>query len=254
MMKKKPIRSKLHSADKTIAVSKLKDLERLENSVSEETIRTEKRQLEIDNYNFEEVNVVDDYFKGISFVDSALIVRLHKENYIKEVSIMPNGVVIYDAWISQVDGRMNKAEREKWVDNPLPYVFSGVIVAISPLAQMEYVKKKETLSDELKDSFKVPEVGDIVNLDHFMVADRRYYPNKQARDFIKNPEEYRIVHFDGYVKIHPSLIEGIVVDKNDFYNNISPFQNFIKFKQNGGLDQIKNEYEEKYGKETNGMD
>jgi hypothetical protein len=253
-MKKKPIRSKLHSADKTIAVSKLKDLERLENSVSEETIRTEKRQLEIDNYNFEEVNVVDDYFKGISFVDSALIVRLHKENYIKEVSIMPNGVVIYDAWISQVDGRMNKAEREKWVDNPLPYVFSGVIVAISPLAQMEYVKKKETLSDELKDSFKVPEVGDIVNLDHFMVADRRYYPNKQARDFIKNPEEYRIVHFDGYVKIHPSLIEGIVVDKNDFYNNISPFQNFIKFKQNGGLDQIKNEYEEKYGKETNGMD
>ena len=254
MMKKKPIRSKLHSADKTIAVSKLKDLERLENSVSEETIRTEKRQLEIDNYNFEEVNVVDDYFKGISFVDSALIVRLHKENYIKEVSIMPNGVVIYDAWISQVDGRMNKAEREKWVDNPLPYVFSGVIVAISPLAQMEYVKKKETLSDELKDSFKVPEVGNIVNLDHFMVADRRYYPNKQARDFIKNPEEYRIVHFDGYVKIHPSLIEGIVVDKNDFYNNISPFQNFIKFKQNGGLDQIKNEYEEKYGKETNGMD
>jgi hypothetical protein len=254
MMKKKPIRSKLHSADKTIAVSKLKDLERLENSVSEETIRTEKRQLEIDNYNFEEVNVVDDYFKGISFVDSALIVRLHKENYIKEVSIMPNGVVIYDAWISQVDGRMNKAEREKWVDNPLPYVFSGVIVAISPLAQMEYVKKKETLSDELKDSFKVPEVGDIVNLDHFMVADRRYYPNKQARDFIKNPEEYRIVHFDGYVKIHPSLIEGIVVDKNDFYNNISPFQNFIKFKQNGGLDQIKNEYEEKYGKETTRMD
>jgi hypothetical protein len=253
-MKKKPIRSKLHSADKTIAVSKLKDLERLENSVSEETIRTEKRQLEIDNYNFEEVNLVDDYFKGISFVDSALIVRLHKENYIKEVSIMPNGVVIYDAWISQVDGRMNKAEREKWVDNPLPYVFSGVIVAISPLAQMEYVKKKETLSDELKDSFKVPEVGDIVNLDHFMVADRRYYPNKQARDFIKNPEEYRIVHFDGYVKIHPSLIEGIVVDKNDFYNNISPFQNFIKFKQNGGLDQIKNEYEKKYGKETNGMD
>lgn len=254
MMKKKPIRSKLHSADKTIAVSKLKDLERLENSVSEETIRTEKRQLEIDNYNFEEVNVVDDYFKGISFVDSALIVRLHKENYIKEVSVMPNGVVIYDAWISQVDGRMNKAEREKWVDNPLPYVFSGVIVAISPLAQMEYVKKKETLSDELKDSFKVPEVGDIVNLDHFMVADRRYYPNKQARDFIKNPEEYRIVHFDGYVKIHPSLIEGIVVDKNDFYNNISPFQNFIKFKQNGGLDQIKNEYEEKYGKETSRMD
>jgi hypothetical protein len=253
-MKKKPIRSKLHSADKTIAVSKLKDLERLENSVSEETIRTEKRQLEIDNYNFEEVNVVDDYFKGISFVDSALIVRLHKENYIKEVSVMPNGVVIYDAWISQVDGRMNKAEREKWVDNPLPYVFSGVIVAISPLAQMEYVKKKETLSDELKDSFKVPEVGDIVNLDHFMVADRRYYPNKQARDFIKNPEEYRIVHFDGYVKIHPSLIEGIVVDKNDFYNNISPFQNFIKFKQNGGLDQIKNEYEEKYGKETTRMD
>lgn len=254
MMKKKPIRSKLHSADKTIAVSKLKDLERLENSVSEETIRTEKRQLEIDNYNFEEVNVVDDYFKGISFVDSALIVRLHKENYIKEVSVMPNGVVIYDAWISQVDGRMNKAEREKWVDNPLPYVFSGVIVAISPLAQMEYVKKKETLSDELKDSFKIPEVGDIVNLDHFMVADRRYYPNKQARDFIKNPEEYRIVHFDGYVKIHPSLIEGIVVDKNDFYNNISPFQNFIKFKQNGGLDQIKNEYEEKYGKETSRMD
>jgi hypothetical protein len=73
MMKKKPIRSRLHSADKTIAVNKLKDLERLENSISEETIRTERRQSEIDQYNFEEVNVIDDYFSGLSFVDSALM-------------------------------------------------------------------------------------------------------------------------------------------------------------------------------------
>lgn len=253
-MKKKPIRSKLHSADKTIAVSKLKDLERLENSISEETIRTERRQSEIDQYNFEEINIIDEYFNGVSLVDSALIVRLHKENYIKEVSIMPNGVVMYDAWISQVDGRMNKADREKWVDNPLPYVFSGVIAAISPTAQLGYIKTKESLPEELKESYKVPEVGDVVHLDHFMVADRRFYPNKQARDFIKNPEEYRIVHFDGYVKIHPSLIEAVVTDKNDFYNNISPFQNFIKFKESGGLEQIKKEYEEKYGKEENGMD
>ena len=248
-MKKKPIKAKLHSADKTIAVSQLKDLERLQETVSAELVKTENKQHDIDDYNFQEINIIDDYFKGISFVDSALIVRLHKENYIKQVDVLPNGTVLYDAWVSQVDGRMNKADREKWVDNPLPYVFSGVIVAISPLAQLEYVKKKESLPEELKDQFKIPEVGDIVHLDHFMIADRRFYPNKQARDFIKNPEEYRIVHFDGYVKIHPSLIEGIVTDKEDFYRNLSPFQNFKEFEKSGELEKIKKEYEEK----TNGM-
>jgi hypothetical protein len=247
-MKKKPIRSKLHSADKSISLGKLKDLERLESDISEETVRIENRQLEIDRYNFEEVNDIDSYFSGVSFVDSAIIVRLHKENYIKEVNIMPNGTVMYDAWISQVDGRMNKADREKWVDNPLPYVFSGVIAAISPIAKLEYVKKKEALPEELKDSFKVPEVGDIINLEHFMVADRRFYTNKQARDFIKNPEEYRIVHFDGYVKIHPSLVENVVVDKVDFYRNMSPFQNFKSFEAAGGVDKIKEEYNKRYEK------
>jgi hypothetical protein len=245
MMKKKPIKSKLHSADKTIAISKLKDLERLDETISAENMKVENKQLEIDNYNYQEINIIDDYFKGISLIDSALIIRLHKENYIKQVDILPNGTVLYDAWISQVDGRMTKADREKWVDNPLPYVFSGVIVAISPIAQLEYIKKKEALPEELRDQFKIPEVGDIVNLDHFMVADRRFYLNKQARDFIKNPEEYRIIHFEGYVKIHPSLIENIVIDKEDFYRNLSPFQNFKQFENSGGLEQIKKEYEEK---------
>jgi hypothetical protein len=249
MIKRKPIKNKLHSANKTISISELRDLERT-NNVSEERLKVEEDQEKIDHYNFIEVNEVDSYFNSITFVDSAMIVRLHKENFIKQIDVMPNGMVSYDAWISQVDGRMNKADREKWVDNPLPYVFSGVIVAISPLAQLDYVKKKESLPEELRNGFKVPEVGDIVNLEHFMIADRRFYLNKQARDFIKNPEEYRIVHFEGYVKVHPTLIESLVIDKNEFYRELSPFQNFKVFEASGKLNQIK----EEYGKETTRVD
>ena len=245
----KPVRAKLHQSSKSMSLSDMKDLERdVLDKVSEETLRTEKKQEDIDNYNFNEVNVIDSYFEGIKLIDNTIIVRLHKENYIKEVSIMPNTSVIYDAYISQVDGRMNKAERENWVDNPLPYVYSGVIVAISPLAIAEFQKKKESLPYELQGEFHIPAVGDLVNLDHFMIADRRFYQNKQARDFIKNPKEYRIVHFDGYVKIHSSIIESIVHDKDDFYLNMSPYQQFKKFEAEGNLQKMKDEYNEKIAK------
>ena len=244
-MKNKPIRAKLHQASKTMKLDQINDLDKNNNEISQETIRTEKRQEEIDYYNISEVNQIDSYFNNISLVDDSIIVRLHKENYIKEISLLPNGSVIYDAWISQVDGRMNKAEREKWVDNPLPYVYSGVIVSISQLAKMSYIKKMESLPDELKKDFKVPEVGDIVNLEHFMIADRRFYLNKQARDFIKNPQEYRIVHFDGYVKIHSSLIESVVTNKEDFYLEISPYIKLKKFIEEGNLEKIKKEYDER---------
>jgi hypothetical protein len=54
----------------------------------------------------------------------------------------------------------------------------------------------------------------------------RYYPNKQERDFVKNPEEYRIEHFDGTVKIHPSYIDGIITDVDAYLENMSPYAQY----------------------------
>jgi hypothetical protein len=235
MKKRTPIKAKIHSANKAMSVADMKALEAKENE-NQRKLNIEKKQQEIDYYNFTLINEIDPYFKGISLTDESIIVRLHKENYIKEISIMPNGDVVYDAWTSQVDGRTSKTQKQKWVDNPLPYVFSGVIVAISPLTQAKFIEKRDSLPEELRDEFKIPQVGDTIMLDHFMIQDRRFYQNKQARDFIRNPEEYRIIHFEGYVKIHPSLIESVVVDMQDFNNNMSPYTNYLKYIQQHNIE------------------
>ena len=191
--------------------------------------RIERKQEEIDYYNSVTVNKIDPALSNVQLAGKSVIVRLHKENYIKGVSYYADNIPMYDAWISQVDGRMHQSQPAKWMDNPLPYVFSGVVVAISPAAKLDFVKEAQALS-EASYSFadanleaKALEVGDIVHLEHFMFPDKRFYLDKQARDFIKNPEEFRITHFEGYVKIHPSMIEGTVKDKTNFVYFSSPY-------------------------------
>lgn len=192
--------------------------------------RIEERQEEIDRYNFETCAIIDPHFDDIQFSNDDIIIRLHKENYVKEVEEVSGRNPIYDAWISQVDGRMHKADREKWIDNPFPYAYSGVIVHMSPLAKAFFKKKKKSIEEVDKNiakQFKVPEVGDIATLNHFRFADFRYYANKQKMDFVKNPNEYRIVHWEGYVKLHPGLIETVYKNKKAF-DVSSPYREYKK--------------------------
>lgn len=225
---KKPIKANLHKANTGLTaedISQLTNRKFETEGLSQKQI-TENRQKSIDQYNFGTCNIIDNAFDNINFVGTDVIVRLHKENYIKAVEFYANGEPVYDAWISQVDGRMTQHAPANWVDNPLPYIFTGVIVAMSPSAKEYFNKQKEMMKDS--SSYKIPTVGDLVNLEHFMIADKRFYLNKQKRDFIKNPTEYKIEHWEGYVKIHPGIIESVILDKDEYAKTSSPFYNYYK--------------------------
>ena len=220
MLKKELIRAKVQSAKK-MPINDAMDLQGVSNNRQNEA---EKRQELIDEYNFNVCLQPDNFFDQIQ-IEHGIIIQLFKENYIKDIDVIDNNV-FYDAWLSQVDGRMNRAEPEKWIDNPLPYITVGVVKAISPVIEMEYEKRKNDYKYSFNKEMKCLEVGDIVYLKHFMFADVRFYKNQQKRDFIKNPNEYRIQHWEGHVHIHQSLIDGIVIDKDKFINELSPYKTY----------------------------
>ena len=230
MTYQKPVlKSKLHSANRVLSSA---DQAQLEGRIADtKRSEVEQKQEEIDEYNYNTCSQIDPIFSTIQLSGKQIIVRLHKENYIKGVQMVGDAKIpIYDAWISQVDGRMRQTDPPRWVDNPLPYVFMGTVVAMSPLVAADYLAEKELLAklDPIAAAnFKVLEVGDVVHLNHFMFADHRFYINKQMRDFIKNPNEYRIEHWEGYVRIHPTVIEAIALDKNELFSPYAEYKRLL---------------------------
>lgn len=230
MAYQKPVlKEKLHQSPKVMTQA---DVNQLNNSKSVHKQEVEKRQELIDHYNFVECNQIDEFFNTVQLEGDAVIIKLHKENYIKSITEVGDNEVMYETWISQVDGRTSQTQSAKWIDNPLPYVNTGVIVAISPTAKynlMEKVRKVHETNPELASTMKVLSPGDIVHLRHIDYANTRFYTDKQRRDFIKNPEEYKIEHWQGYVIVHPSVIEAIVLDKEQF-SVTSPYYMYNKNK------------------------
>lgn len=217
MAYQKPVlREKLHTSPKVMTQN---DLNAMHSTAEVQRTEVELRQEQIDNYNFVECNEIDDFFKTVQLEGDVVIIKLHKENFIKSVTEIPGGKAFYETWISQVDGRSSNTAPAKWIDNPLPYVNTGVIMAISPTAKynnLERIRKVAETNPELASSMKELNVGDIVHLRHIDYANTRFYTDKQRRDFIKNPEEYKIEHWKGYVIVHPSVIEAVVLDKDEF--------------------------------------
>jgi hypothetical protein len=236
MSYQKPVvKSKIHNSDKVLSTS---DKSQLEGKVADaKRIETEKRQDEIDYYNYHTCATIDPEFSNLQLSGKQIVVRLHKENYIKAVDVIGEAKTpLYDAWISQVDGRQRQVDPAKWVENPLPYIFMGTVVAMSPLARAEYLAEKDAVAkvDPVGASkFKALEVGDVVHLTHFMFADKRFYLNKQERDFIKNPNEYRIEHWEGYVLIHPTMIEAIELNMDNAQRVYSPYISYKAWLDNG---------------------
>jgi len=232
-MGKKPVlRSKLHNAKKAMsneqmAILRESDAAQAKKMAELARRNVETRQDKIDHYNGVICNKIDPFFNTLQLTGKNIIVRMHKENYIKNVSEYSDGVPLYEAWTSQVDGRPTREARARWVDNPLPYIFTGVVVAMSPSARIDANKEVKLIKEELPGvTCKALEVGDIIHMEHFMYADKRFYVDKQKRDFIKNPEEYKIEHWEGYIKIHPSLIEGVVLNPKSFIGNTSPYAKY----------------------------
>jgi len=70
-----------------------------------------------------------------------------------------------------------------------------------------------------------------------MYADKRFYKDKQKRDFIRNPEEYSIKNWEGYVKVHPSMIEAVVTDPTSYSNFVTQTSSYAKYKETGTFEQ-----------------
>lgn len=237
MARKTPvIKAKLHAAAKSMTTAQMDILTKGDPEVANryallQKAALEERQDKIDHYNHVVCNTIDPFFDTLQLNGSAIIVRMHRENLIKKVTEYSKGVPLYDAWISQVDGRMHQSERAKWVDNPLPYISTGVVVSISPMAKASFVAERVKLNEiskELGDSYKELQVGDTVHLEHIMFADKRFYINKQERDFLKNPMEYRIENWEGYIKIHPSVVESIVLEPETLLEKTSALVRYRK--------------------------
>ena len=233
-MKKKPIRANLHQAPKAISNS---DKKNLVGASSSRRMKTEAKQREIDVYNKLQVKAPIQGLDDMQFVGGEVIIQLHKENYIKRVEILPSGDPLYDAYISQIDARETRAAKAKWIDTPFPYVFTGVVKAMSVETEVAYVQKKAELTAvdaELGAKFHALKVGDIVHLSHFMMNDKRFYVNKQERDFVKTPSEHRIIHFEGLVKVHSAQIDAVVTNVEAFEHDLSPFMQYEEYMINEG--------------------
>lgn len=228
----KPLQVKLHKAKQAMSNADsaiMRSTGKTQNQLAAEHRRAiEERQAEIDHHNLVLSREIDPAFENLQLQGRDIVVRLHMENYIKNISFYADDTPLYDAWISQVDGRMHKSGKPEWMDNPLPYVYSGTVVAMSPRLTYEMEEDAKTMLEKGIKNFKKLTVGDTVTLNHFMYPDRMFYLNKQYTDFIKNPKEYRVEHWEGYVKISSSLIETIVTDQEVFYNEISPYNQYKK--------------------------
>ena len=89
------IKSKIHTANKTVSNE---DRAALEGKVADDKRNeVELKQEEIDNYNFNTCSQIDPAFENLQLTGKHVIVRLHKENYIKSIEVLPGGIPIYDA-------------------------------------------------------------------------------------------------------------------------------------------------------------
>jgi hypothetical protein len=181
-------------------------------------------QMEIDTWNTETTRAIDDTFSHMRITGGDIVVRLFKENFIKGIDELNDGSIIYDAYIGQVEAQRIGQGKTRWIDNPLPYLFAGVVVAISPEVKFEQAKKLQEMKDfdakhgtSFSEEFKPLEPGMVVNLTWHDRQRDRFYLNKQKIDLIKNPEEFNIDNYEGYVKVAYQIVES-VFETDLFYN------------------------------------
>lgn len=163
------------------------------------------------------------HFENIQ-LENGLIIQMFMENPIKKMTVTEEGeVTALNYSLRQIDARERNTDKPKWVVTPFPVIDKSVIVAISPQTQLWYYEQKEKLAKynpTAAESYKIPEVGDIVYTNQFMFKEGRYYIDKQAKcnDFVKNQMELRLGEFDFLFKITNFEIESIV--KKEDYNKL----------------------------------
>jgi hypothetical protein len=158
----------------------------------------------IDNYNH---TLITDYTKlmsperkavldKINLTGRNVLVMLCKENYVKQKYTIGDKKV-YDAGFRQILANKTAYEHQaEFVDNPFPYIFTGVVVKTSS-------SSKENMP-ELQE-------GSVVFTTAFNMKDRRFYINKQRVDIINSPANgWTVDNFEGYFLIDYTTIDAIL--------------------------------------------
>ena len=79
-------------------------------------------------------------------------------------------------------------------------------------------KEMQAIDSALASTYNVLKPGDVVSL---MWHDRqrdRFYPNKQKIDLIKDIENFNLDNYEGYVKVHYTIVDSVHTTKDNFYN------------------------------------
>jgi hypothetical protein len=175
--------------------------EELKINAEKEKVANITRQEEVEKYN-EAIHTLDEKFKTKQFVGTEIIVRLKLDDYLTKgnASELENGIK-----------KVNKVAMQKssgdWttIDNPLPYLFAGVICAVPKIAV-----------DQFKENYGIALVPGVeVEIKDIDLPSSRYYLDKAKMD-IKGTEEAMLrgekmfPNHEGYFKISVYDIESFV--------------------------------------------
>lgn len=159
------------------------------------------KQVEVESYN-DSLITLDPAFTKKVFVGNEIKVRLKKEDYIikNSGSAMKDGIKK-----DNLIALMTEAGKDIMIDNPLPYMFEGVIVAIPKVIQEAYLKEYGiNLSP-----------GTYVELKEFNLQNQRYYLDKSSIDTKVALEDIiagksAFPNHEGYFSISAYDIESIL--------------------------------------------
>lgn len=196
-MNKRKIENTDISAAKNIGLAPEKELIAI---AEREKAHNLKVQAEVDEYN-NNIGTIDSKFKSKTFIGNDIIVRLRKEDYLIKDSgdKLKDGIKRDNQFpIQQGDGNWTT------IDNPLPYIYSGIICAMPPFVANEY---------EVNSGVKL-EAGMEIEIDNVSLIENRYYLDKTKGD--SRPSEQKLLkggkmfpNHEGYFKISVYDIESI---------------------------------------------
>lgn len=147
-------------------------------------------------------------FKTRKYFNNVIVVKLLKDDWIEKSAT--NGILF-----TQIK-KSNKIPIEtpqmgketKMIDNPLPYRFEGIIVAMD-----ETIPTKDEQYKDLK-------VGSLIRTISFDLKEDRYYFNDHERDHvsfedIQNLSTNLFPNYEGYAIIHPGMIQNMFVNAEE---------------------------------------
>jgi hypothetical protein len=135
---------------------------------------------------------LDNRFLNKYFVGNSIIIKLEIMNWLipnkaGQLTLNPN-------W--SVGMKSPDSPSGKFIRNPLPYSFRGVVVAISD--EVEKYRRENGLKALLP--------GDFVELNWFEIQNHRYYPDKHLIDHLTMDSPVA-PNYEGYVKVPAQFIE-----------------------------------------------